>query len=200
MDRVTARTTLVTIGIGGNDAGLIPLAHECLEAGLANRSCKAAHVRAGVDDTVERFTDLGPKIEAAIQGVRARAATNVRILVVNYLEAVPDDGRGCYPTVPVRPVDAAWFSKKFKLLNATLANAAKKQHAQLVDTYTPTIGHNACAGPTTRYVELVGGPSSNPAFSLAAPMHPNIAGADAQTRIVAAAIDCDQPRCAVNQS
>ncbi|GAB90778.1 GDSL-type esterase/lipase family protein [Gordonia rhizosphera] len=188
LNRITPRTNLVTIGIGGNDVGLIPLAQECVEDGLANKSCRDAHVRNGVDDVTRAFNLTEPKIEAMIRQVRTRAAKDVRILVVNYLEAVPDNGKGCYPIVPVRPVDAAWFTQKYQQLNAMLATAARNQNAQLVDTYTATIGHNVCTAPATRYVELLGGPSSNPPFSLAAPLHPNIGGAQAQTRVVAAAI------------
>lgn len=60
--------------------------------------------------------------------------------------------------------------------------------AELVDTYAPTLGHNVCSDATTRYVEFLTVVSSNPPFSLAAPVHPNIGGANAQTRLVAAAI------------
>lgn len=188
LSRITKEINLVTIGIGGNDAGLIPLAQQCVEYGLTNRSCKAAHVRGGADDITAAFAVAEPKIEAVITAVRARAARDVRILIVNYLEAVPDNGRGCFPTVPVLPMDSAWFTQKFRQLNAMLATAARHQNAQLVDTYTPSIGHNVCTPAPTRYVEFVGVVSSNPAFSLAAPLHPNIGGAHAQARAVIAAV------------
>ena len=186
--RITKKTNLVTIGIGGNDAGLVSLATECVEDVLTFASCKADNVKDGVDKESAAINAAEPKIEAAIKGVRARAAKGVRILLVNYLEAVPDNGKGCYPFIPLPASDMAWFTSKFKQLNAMLATAAAKQKAQLVNTYTPTIGHNACASPTTRYVEFVGVLSLNPLLSLAAPLHPNIAGADAQTAIVASAI------------
>ena len=51
-----------------------------------------------------------------------------------------------------------------------LANTAAANGATFVDTYTPSIGHDACRGSGTRWVEgLV------PANS-AAPFHPNAAG------------------------
>ena len=58
----------------------------------------------------------------------------------------------------------------------------------LVDTYTPTIGHNACTLPTVRYVETAGVLSINPTVNIAAPLHPNVAGANAQSAIVGDAI------------
>lgn len=186
--RITKRTNLVTIGIGGNDTGLVGLATECVEDSLIFTSCKAAHVKNGVDDMNPVMAAAERKIETAIKAVRARAAKGVRILVVNYLEAVPDNGKGCYPFIPLQSTDMAWFTQKFKQLNTTVAKAAGRQHAQLVNTYTPTIGHNACASPTYRYVEFLGVVSVNPILSIAAPLHPNISGANAQSALVAAAV------------
>jgi len=187
-NRIDRTTNLVTIGIGGNDVGLEQLVEECARDGLANQSCRAAHVRDGVDDIAAAITTAEPKVEAAIRDVRARAAKDVRILIVNYLEAVPDSGEGCYPAVPILPEDATWFAQKYRQLNAMLTTAATNQNAEIVDTYEPTMGHNVCADPATRYVEFLTVVTSNPPFSLAAPVHPNIAGADAQTRLVASAI------------
>jgi hypothetical protein len=54
-----------------------------------------------------------------------------------------------------------------------------------VDTYTPSIGHDACAAPSARWIEPL-----IPAAP-AAPMHPNAAGqqgiADAVERAIAPA-------------
>ncbi|WP_405494068.1 SGNH/GDSL hydrolase family protein [Nocardia sp. NBC_00511] len=186
--RIDGSTNLVTIGIGGNDVGLEALVEECARDGLTNRSCMDAHVRDGVDDISASIARVEPKLEAVIRDVRARAANDVRILIVDYLEAMPDSGAGCYPEVPILPADAAWFAGTYRQLDAALATAAANQSAELVDTYAPTLGHNVCSNATTRYVEFLTVVSSNPPFSLAAPVHPNIGGANAQTRLVAAAI------------
>jgi len=188
-DRISSATNLVTIGIGGNDIGLVGLASECLADGvLLVQSCKANHVKNGVDDVSTIIAATEPKIEAAITTARQLAAPGARILLVNYLEAVPDNGQGCYPAVPVQPSDMAWFTLKYKEMNAMLATAAANTGAQLVDTYTPTIGHNACMPPTVRYVEAEGVISINPTVNIAAPLHPNVAGANAQSAIVGAAV------------
>jgi lysophospholipase L1-like esterase len=187
-DRITPTTDLVTIGIGGNDVGLVGLAEECLQAGLTLQSCKANHTKNGVDDVSAKIAAARPKIEAAVNGARARAAANVRIVVVNYLEAVPDNGKGCYPLVPLSPTDMAWFTQKYKEMNAMLAAAAAATNADLADTYSPTIGHNVCALPWVRYVETVTVVSLNPIGSIAAPLHPNVAGANAQSQLVFARI------------
>ena len=185
-DRITPTTDLITIGIGGNDIGLVGLAQECLQSTLI--SCKSNHVKNGVDDVSVKIAAVQPKIEAAITGARARAAKKARIIVVNYLEAMPDNEKGCYPFVPVSPADAEWFTQKYKEMNAMLAAAAAAKKAEVADTYGPTIGHSACELPNVRYVETFQVISINPAVNVAAPLHPNQAGANAQTQLVYAHI------------
>jgi lysophospholipase L1-like esterase len=185
-DRITPTTDLITIGIGGNDIGLVGLAEECLQSTVV--SCKSSHVKNGVDDVSAKIQATQPKIEAAIAGARSRAAKKARIVLVNYLEAMPDNEKGCYPLVPVKPEDAAWFTQKYKEMNAMLAAAAAAQSADLADTYHPTIGHSACELPTVRYVETFTVISLNPAINIAAPLHPNQAGANAQSQLVYAHI------------
>ncbi|HUQ00693.1 MAG TPA: SGNH/GDSL hydrolase family protein [Aeromicrobium sp.] len=185
-DRITPTTDLITIGIGGNDIGLVGLAQECLQSTAT--SCKSNHVKNGVDDVSAKIAATQPKIEGAILGARARAAKKARIILVNYLEAMPDNEKGCYPLVPVSPSDAEWFTQKYKEMNAMLARAAAATKAEVADTYGPTIGHNACTPPNVRYVEAAGVISLNPLVNIAAPLHPNQAGANAQSQLVFAHI------------
>jgi hypothetical protein len=63
-----------------------------------------------------------------------------------------------------------------------LAQQAQANGAVYVDVYTPSIGRDACAGSSTRWVEpLV---PANPA----APVHPNARGMDGMSSVVTAAI------------
>jgi lysophospholipase L1-like esterase len=185
-DRIKTTTDLITIGIGGNDVGLVGLAQECLQSTVT--SCKATHTQNGVDDVSAKIAATQPKIEAAVTGARALADKKARIILVNYLEAMPDNEKGCYPLVPVKPDDAAWFTQKYKEMNAMLARAAAATKAEVADTYGPTIGHNACTPPNVRYVEAAGVISLNPLVNIAAPLHPNQAGANAQSQLVFAHI------------
>ncbi len=182
-NRLTKKTDLVTMGIGGNDVGLVSLAESCIVDSLQNTSCRAANTVAGKDQVAEKIRATRAVIVNAIAGVRARAP-HARIAVVNYLDAVPNDGRACYPYFPMTQENVSWFTQKFKDMNTMLASAANAEHATLVDTYAPTIGHDVCQSPTVRYVESSGGPSLNPVGSIAAPLHPNQAGANAQSAIV----------------
>lgn len=181
-DRLTPTTDLVTIGIGGNDVGLVGLATDCLQAGLTGQSCRTKYNRGGVDRISEKVKAALPKVVAAVEGARERSP-EADIYLVNYLESVPDNGKACYPFIPVSQRDMKWFSAKFKEMNAMLATAAEQSGAGLIDIYSPTIGHNACTGPTTRYVELTG-VSANPVGTVGVPMHPNQSGANAQSQLV----------------
>jgi lysophospholipase L1-like esterase len=184
--RLTKRTDLVTMGIGGNDVGLVALATSCLEAGLTGSSCQQANTVDGVDQVAKKIKATRKVIVAAINGIHERSP-HARVIVVNYLDAVPNDGKGCYPYIPVKNSDMAWFTARYKQMNRMLDQAAHRAHAQLADTYTPTIGHDICQSPTVRYVDI-GGPSLNPIGSVAAPLHPDQAGANAQAAIVYARI------------
>ena len=183
-DRLTSTTDLVTIGIGGNDIGLVGLATTCIEDSLSGKSCKQRYTAGGSDQISAKIAAAEPKIEGAIDGVRQRSP-QARIVLVNYLDAVPDNGRACFPRVPIfRNADMAWFTAKFKEMNAMLAQAASAAGAEIADTYTPTIGHDACTAPTNRYVEPLTVLSLNPVGSLSLPLHPNVSGANAQSQIV----------------
>ena len=179
LDRLTPTTDLVTIGIGGNDIGLVQVSVECAFAGVTFTSCKARYTKGGVDRVSAKIAATQVELEAAVEAVRARSP-HARVILVNYLESVPDSGLGCYPFVPVNPPDMVWLSAKYKEMNAMIAAAAANTGADLADTYTPTIGHSTCASPRTRYVETLGVLTVNPVGSISGPLHPNRAGAAAQ--------------------
>jgi hypothetical protein len=196
---LNAQTDLVTIGIGGNDVGLVGEAEACLNLvpipvpgapeGLGG-SCAAHDTAGGVDQIQQDIVSTAPKIDTALIAIHRRSP-HARILLVNYLDAVPADGQGCWPIVPVQNEDMAYLSAKFKQMNDMLGWMATLSHVQVVDTYRATIGHDVCQAPTVRYVEGLVPVSANPP-ALNFPLHPNGAGAEAQTQAVYAAI-VDRP-------
>jgi lysophospholipase L1-like esterase len=188
---------LVTVGIGGNDVGFVNDAESCVNLvptpipgapeGLGG-SCAARFTAGGVDQISEAIKATAPKIATVLEGIRERAP-NARILLVNYLDAVPLDGRGCWsPDVPVQNEDMAYLAAKFVEMDQMLAATAALEHVQLADTFTPTIGHDVCRWPTVRDVEGVLPLSLHP-LGLNFPLHPNGAGAKAQAAAVYAGIE-----------
>jgi lysophospholipase L1-like esterase len=194
-DRLTPATDLVTVGIGGNDIGLASAVTSCLNLlpvniglpGPLGGTCKAKFTAGGVDQLENAVTATGPKVAKALRQIKDRSP-NARILLVNYLAGLPVSGKGCWPVIPIVDVDVAYLQAKFRQMNAMLARVAADNGVELVDTYSPTVGHDACQAPTVRYVEgLIPISVSNPLL-LAFPFHPNGAGAAAQSEIVLGAV------------
>ncbi|MFJ9785225.1 SGNH/GDSL hydrolase family protein [Amycolatopsis sp. NPDC101161] len=185
-DRLTATTDLVTVGIGGNDIGLASAVTKCLNP-LPVSTCKAKFTAGGVDQLENAVTATAPKIAASLWAIKERSP-RARILLVNYLAGLPASGKGCWPVIPIADGDVAYLQAKFLSMNAMLARVAADNGVELVDTYSPTLGHDACQAPTVRYVEgLIPISASNPLL-LAFPFHPNGAGAAAQSEIVLDAV------------
>jgi lysophospholipase L1-like esterase len=162
---------LVTLGIGGNDAGLIGVAEECakLDAALPFGSrCKSHYNSGGTDNEVTKINAAGPKVASTIQGIHARAP-KAAVLVVGYPDGLPQNGSSCYPIVPFSSGDVCYFNSLELQLNAVLKQIAQANGATYVDTFTSSIGHDACKGSAAWVNGIV-------PTSLAFPLHPNQAG------------------------
>jgi hypothetical protein len=183
-DRLTPTTDLVTVGIGGNDAGFAGAALDCISPDPRGAKCKEKYTAGGVDQLEQRINESEPKLVAALQEIHRRSP-DARILMLDYLAGIPQTG--CYPVVPVSNSDMAYLYETFQKLNAMVKRAAAAGGAEFVDTYTPSIGHHVCAPPLQRYVEGLGILSLN-GPAVAVPAHPNSAGAASQFRTTLAAV------------
>ena len=179
-DALAADTTLVTLGIGGNDIGFSSLAQDCFSQSPQGSPCKDQYTAGGSDQVSQRIADTAPKVAAVLQGIHTRAP-NARVLVVNYPAILPDSGQGCWPQIPVADGDAVWLRDKTRELNQMLADQGAANGATLVDWYTASIGHDACQPPGIKWVE---GPVP---MNAAAPVHPNLLGMLAASDLVVTA-------------
>ncbi|MFC9437771.1 SGNH/GDSL hydrolase family protein [Nocardia sp. NPDC057030] len=184
-DRLTPSTDLVTLEIGGNDAGLAAVVQRCLTADASAAPCVDGLVVGGVDQMSLNIAAAERNVTASIHGIRDRSP-RARILLLDYFEGV-GTGRGCFPTVPISDIDADWLGRKLIELNAMLARVAEATGVELVDTYSASSGHDGCQPPGIRWVEGLVPWSSNPPGP-AVPFHPNQLGADHQARSVLAAL------------
>jgi hypothetical protein len=139
-------------------------------------------VQNGNDMISRRIDETAEKVAAVIEGIRARTSPDpVRILVVNYSAIFPHAGFGCYPRMPVARGDVVWLRDKHLELNAMLADEAAAHGAGIVDVYGESVGRDACASSTMRWVEpYIPG-------NAAAPLHPNLRGMQAMAAMVVAA-------------
>ncbi len=180
-DALNADTTLVTLQIGGNDAGLVGLAESCLNLlpPPFGTSCEAENTAGGGDVYGDRVASVGPKVAAVLTGIAERAP-NADVYVVGYTTYLPPNG--CYPAVQVWARDANYSQAKIDQLNQVLSDAAAAAGATYVDIRTPGIGKDVCKSPTIRWTEPF------IPLNIAAPLHPNATGMRGMAAVVAAAI------------
>jgi len=179
-DMTQTHNALVTVQIGGNDIGFSSIAEDCVSLNPFGSPCKEKYTAGGVDEISRRIAETAPKVDAVLDGIRARSA-GTRILVVNYSAIFPHTGNGCYPQMPVARGDVPYMRAKQEELNAMLAQQAAANGARLVDVYAASVGHSACAAPGVRWVEPF-----IPA-NAAAPLHPNLLGMRAMSDLVVSA-------------
>lgn len=177
-DALTPDTTLVTVGIGANDVGLVSLAVACLNVAPPpfGVSC-AADPATGPDTYTPRVDRLASTYGALVDEIRRRAPL-ARTVLVGYPTTIR--AGGCPGVQPIWPEDADYIQSLVTRVNATMAGTAG---VTFVDLEPSTHGHDACATPAERWVE-----GAVP-VSLAAPipLHPNAAGhANAAAQILAA--------------
>jgi lysophospholipase L1-like esterase len=182
LDALTADTTLVTLQIGGNDAGLVGLAESCLNVWpewLSGSSCADEYTAGGGDVYGTRVAGVRPKVDAVLAEVHRRAPA-AEVFVVGYTTYLP--ANGCYPRVQVWARDANYIQAKIDQLNQVLADSAAANGASYVDIRTPGIGKDVCKSASVRWTE--------PFIpeNVAAPLHPNKNGMIGMAGVVAAAI------------
>ncbi len=174
---------VVTVGIGGNDAGLIGVAEECAELDVLwpfGDRCRSHYQSGGVDTEMQKINSVQSLVAAVVQGIHARAP-RAKVLVVGYPDGLPQNGTNCYPIVPFSDADVSWFNSLEIDLNSVLASAAAANAATYVNTFSSSIGHDACAGSNAWVNGLL-------PTSAAFPLHPNAAGESNMARQVEAAL------------
>jgi lysophospholipase L1-like esterase len=175
---------LVSVTIGGNDTGFSNVAVTCAELSLFNpfgSPCKDHYTEGGTDALADRIVALAPKVAAVLHGIHERAHL-ARVLVVGYLDILPVIGPGCPLSVPIAAGDIPYLRGVEEQLNRMLAAQAILNDATFVDTYSPSIGHDACQPMGVRWIEGV------VPTSPAAPLHPNVLGMQAAAAAVLSAL------------
>ncbi|MGW7013534.1 SGNH/GDSL hydrolase family protein, partial [Streptomyces sp. NPDC054951] len=172
LDAVGRNSDLVTVQIGGNDMGFGSIIGTCAQLSAQDPTgnpCQRHYGASGVDQLTVAIARTGPKVARVLRAVHDRAP-HARILVVGYPDLLPDDGSGCAPSVPFATQDFPYLRDTGKRLNLMLRLVARWNHAEYVDTYGPTIGHDMCKPPAERWIEPL------QPTSPAAPAHPNAKG------------------------
>jgi lysophospholipase L1-like esterase len=181
LDALGPETRVVTIGIGGNDIGFAEIVATCTTIFPWEKPCRDRYLAGGADELSRRIDATAPRVAAVLAEI-GRRSPDATVFVVGYPSIVPDEGYGCWPSLPFAFDDVPYLRAKHKELNDMLAAQAQEAGAVYVDTYDASIGRDACTLPLDRWVEpLV-------PLSPAAPVHPNAAGMEGMAAEVAAEI------------
>lgn len=182
-DALSSSDAVVSLGIGGNDdntfitavAGCGAL--DALDPENTGAPCESAFG----DYFADNIASDAPNIGAALRRIHT-LAPNARVFVVGYPDILPQSGN-CWPSMPLTTEDVAYLGGIEHDLNGMLESEADANGATFVDTYDPTIGHDACQPERVRYVEpLI--PSTD-----AISVHPNAAGEAAMAGLLEAAVN-----------
>ncbi|WP_329074978.1 SGNH/GDSL hydrolase family protein [Streptomyces niveus] len=193
LSALSKRTRLVTLGIGGNDIGFGSTVTKCVTLGSMYRAtgggrlfsgkapCKKQYVDGGIDEVAQKIEATGRQLSAVMAEIDRRAP-KARVYVVGYPAILPADGKDCGGELPLAPGDATYLHDKGKQLNTMLRGRAEAAGVSYIDTYSPSVGHDACSAENTRWIEPLrpGSP--------AAAVHPNAHGEQGMADAVLRAI------------
>ncbi|MFY1651005.1 SGNH/GDSL hydrolase family protein [Solwaraspora sp. WMMB762] len=157
LSALDAGTTMVTITIGGNDAGFVDVVLNCR---LGGESACASAV-----DRAERYatTELPGRLDATYTAIRQRAP-NAQLIVLGYPRLF-DETRYC-GLFSMSLTKRSIINDAADLLADVTAARASAAGATFVDTRSQFAGHGVCAGS----------PWINDFSALIAAYHPNAAG------------------------
>ena len=167
-DALDDSVDVVSVGIGGNDVGFTGAANDCIQppSQVGGTPCTPSFFVNGVDTMSQKIAAMQTELGDAIDHIHT-LSPHAKVLIVSYPDALPDDGVGCYPYVPIMNEDMPYLTAKFKEMNGALKAAAEAHNASYVDIYTSSIGHDACKPAGVAWVN--GAVLVPPSF----PAHPN---------------------------
>jgi lysophospholipase L1-like esterase len=181
LDALDPGVGTVSLQIGGNDIGFSEIIWRCVSLLPLGTPCRDFYTRGGADEISRRIAATGPKVAAVLAEIRRRSP-QARVFVVGYPAVLPEAVPGCWPVMPMAPADVPYLRDKEKELNAMLATRAAAAGATYVDLYGPSVGHDACQLPGTRWVEPF------IPLSPAAPVHPNGPGMGGMANVLLGAL------------
>lgn len=176
--------SVVTLTIGGDDIGFLGILQTCATLSLTDpfgNPCQRHYTAGGTDQLLAAINATAPKLAAVLQQIHVRAP-DARVLLVGYPDILPSTGDGCWPLVPFAFGDVPYLRGIELAVNQMLAGTAAANGATYVDTYTATIGHDACQPASVKDVE--GLVPASPAY----PFHPNERGQQVMADQVLAAL------------
>jgi lysophospholipase L1-like esterase len=164
-----AGTSIVTISVGGNDAGFVDVLTECALPGWASNCNGAIN---GAQSVINGT--LPTRLSTLYSSIRSRAPS-AKVVVVGYPRIFM--GEDCNAATWFSPAEETRLNQTADLLNGKLAAAAAARGFSFANPTSRFIGHAVCDNP-----EWLNGLS----FPISESYHPNRAGhASGYTPLVA---------------
>lgn len=184
LDALSTDTDMVSISIGGNDAGLVNAATVCKNDAAKSPEPCAQQEPDGARALAAAITSVGPRFATALDQIHARAP-HAAIYVVGYGDYVRDGG--CPGRQPFAPQDATDLQHAVTRLDSILQTQAEAHGAHYIDTFSPGQGHDSCADGPDRWIE--GFTLAQPNTGRAAPLHPTAQGSQAFADLLTRAVE-----------
>jgi len=147
LDAVSARTDLVSIGVGGNDFGLFgSMSLGCFQVAETEPTgapCRDANRTSDGDRLLELVPRIQAKVGRVIDEVRDRAP-DATVVVVGYPRILPPSGT-CPDRVPLARGDYAYVAEINEALSDAVVAAAEESSVAAVDVYAASRGHDVCS-------------------------------------------------------
>lgn len=175
-DALGPDTTLVTLGIGGNDIQLVQLAAGCISVLPAPLTPSCSDRPDTYSDRIDAFAATYDTILDEI----ARRAPAAQVVMVGYPTGIRPGG--CLDSQPVRPADATYLQARIDQLNSVMSRAAAAHDATFVDLAPTTRDHDVCAADSW----MVGAVPTSP--DAVVPLHPTAASHQNTAREIVAAL------------
>jgi GDSL-like Lipase/Acylhydrolase family len=151
---------LVTITVGGNDAGFGPIIIDCLRPGSGCR-------RDFPDEDARIDALAGPLHDLYLHIVAAAPGAGLDVLT--YPQIFRAQQSTCPSTLDFTPDDIAWFRSEYTHMNAVVRRAAAGvPRTRVVDVETAFGGHEVCSAQPWAFGARISDPYSS--------FHPNALG------------------------
>mgnify|MGYP000072367309 CR=1 FL=1 len=182
IDALDGTEELVTVTIGGNDAGYVPmLGAACLPGFLRSVPLVGGLLRSQLDAAArdKALDTVGESLKTVGREIRRRAP-RARVLFVDYLTLLPPAG---IPAPPIRDRDADLGRHIAQRLAELTATAAAETGCESVGAAAASVDHHGWSSDpwvTAFHLPLPG---------RVAPLHPNAAGMRAVAELVIEAVN-----------
>ncbi|UGT45127.1 SGNH/GDSL hydrolase family protein [Nocardia yamanashiensis] len=191
LSALTPDTTLVTLGVGGNDIGFTEIVTDCVKAGTIGSGSATGSTSGSAellfgcktkygDAIPTRIAETSAKLTELITDIRTRAP-RARVVLVGYPKILPDDASTCAGVQPVLPADVDWARDAvIGGLNTMLRTQANTEYVSIYELYD---GHDVCRPEADRWIN-----GTTAAAGDGAKFHPRPAGHAAAARHLAATL------------